>query len=369
MEPRGSHRARPGIVRAGVISVGYGIFGIALRVLDAVSRGETAMDVFRFLPHALRFLDSLWFSTCVVIAGFLFLWRFARASEKVGKSRIVDPNTLQPVVKPIYPAVRRAGLAFGYAICAALAVWGIYQTPLRALLISPSQLTLKVPTPPAPAVALLIPHPPNRTVATPISPAPKPEPSPPSGSNPSPKQERPDAGPLKASTTPPVINVPPHQAALGDHLSKSTVRTQATVTFIGENTVSAANKPSDTLYVSILISEVTVYRGGGEEVAQAVKTALEKTGKVQVFVGGYRIRTPAGQPYGIATYGHRKDISYVREDLSGACGAIKEIVSSVIGIEMRCVYHPVRNVNDAESTVNADYDFLVASGLDMEVMI
>jgi hypothetical protein len=36
---------------------------------------------------------------------------------------------------------------------------------------------------------------------------------------------------------------------------------------------------------------------------------------------------------------------------------------------MRCVYHPVRNVNDAESTVNADYDFLVASGLDMEVMI
>jgi hypothetical protein len=324
------------------------------------------MDVFNFLPHAFRFIDSIWFACGVLIAGFFFLYKFAGSSEKVVTRELVNPNTLQPFVRPNFnPAMRRAVLAFVVAICAALAVWGIYQTPLRALLVSPSQLTFKFPTPPVPA--LLISHPP--TVATPLPPAPKLEPSPPSGSNASPKHEQPGAGPLKASIIPPVINVPPHQATLGDRSSNNIDRTKSMVAFIGENTVSAANKPSDTLYVSIIMSEVTVYRGGGEKVAQAVKSALEKTGKVQAFVGGYRIRTPAGQPYGIATYGKRKDISYVREDLSVACGAIKEIVSSVIGIEMQCVYHPVRNVKDAESMVNADYDFLVASGLDMEVMI
>jgi hypothetical protein len=62
-----------------------------------------------------------------------------------------------------------------------------------------------------------------------------------------------------------------------------------------------------------------------------------------------------------------KTIYYFDSGLEGACAAVREIVSGIIG-PMDCKYIKISPSSDPNE-FNVQYDFLTLSGLDMEVVI
>lgn len=150
MEPRGRYRQRPLIVHLGEFLLGYGILSNALRLLDLFGRGESIMDVYKFLPKIVDFIGSGWFSSVTMLLGFLVLWRFARASERVTGNVLIHPYTKQPLVKPIYPAFKRACVASAIALPLALGIWCWYKIPLKSYFIAEVLILPKYPPPTAP---------------------------------------------------------------------------------------------------------------------------------------------------------------------------------------------------------------------------
>ncbi|MGA3162353.1 MAG: hypothetical protein ABSC77_14190 [Terracidiphilus sp.] len=90
------------------------------------------MDVYKLLPHFLAFLGHPAFSGGAIVAGFALLWGYAKNSEKISTSMIVDPYTKQPIKHPIYPAFRRAAWTCLTASILAMLVWSCYRTPLKS---------------------------------------------------------------------------------------------------------------------------------------------------------------------------------------------------------------------------------------------
>lgn len=373
LDPRGRYRPRPALVRIGEVTLGWGLFGYILKILDAVSRGETAVDIYRFLPRFLGFVASPIFSTALIATGFLLLWRFAKASETSSLSRIIHPITKQPFVRPIYPAFRRAGITLGIALCTALIVWGAYQTRLRVLVIPPTPLPFVLSPPPVPKDALTRRRLQGKAGTVPLPSVPiKPvdsAPSLPLAKGDVSASAVPSTTPNKTAAAPVVIPMPSQPIPKPPIENKATIQPTAT---IAGHAVSASDK-AGSLYVSLRLSESTGYRGLlDDKSVAAVKAALDKTGKISVFLGGYDIGLPSGgRRYGIGGLGlgKSKTIYYFDKTLGDACAAVQRIVLAVIGTPVGCVFYAIPPAPSDPNDMNFQRDFWLASGLDMEIVL
>jgi hypothetical protein len=107
------------------------------------------MNAYKLLPRALRFVEHPLFSVVLIVAGFSLLAVFARASEKAKLSQLVHPVTKQPLVNPMYPAIRRATWAFLASLVAALGISLYYKTPVHSyVVIERLPLSLRHPSVP-----------------------------------------------------------------------------------------------------------------------------------------------------------------------------------------------------------------------------
>lgn len=148
LHPRGRNRPRPAIVRASVVILGYGIFGWALRILDWAGRGETAIDVYRLFPRFLSFAANPLFQGCLIVLGFVLLWKYAQASAKISHSQLVHPETKLPFEHPVYPAFRRAAWTLAVSVLLAGGVFALFKNPARSYLVSaPSPNDYHIPVP------------------------------------------------------------------------------------------------------------------------------------------------------------------------------------------------------------------------------
>jgi hypothetical protein len=103
--------------------LGYGIVGALLRLLDYVSRGETAIDIYKLLvPRAFGFIVHPLFSLALIVGGFLLLWSFAQKSE-AHVPKLINPTTQQPFERPIYPALKRAKSVGVISTAIAILLW------------------------------------------------------------------------------------------------------------------------------------------------------------------------------------------------------------------------------------------------------
>jgi hypothetical protein len=147
-----------------------------------------------------------------------------------------------------------------------------------------------------------------------------------------------EAAKVSDKTLPPapvIIPIPDHQP-----IPKSPENSAQPTADIGGQPVRANDKPPGTLYVSVRFSEVTRYRGTLDEntTRDAVKVALEKTGKIKVFLGNNAIGRPGQRRYGVGNLApdKRQTVYYFSKTLEDACTAIKGIISGVIGAAMEC---------------------------------
>ena len=129
--PRGRFRARPGLVRTAEVALGWGVIRFALWALDQFSRGESAMDVYKFLPNVLSFLGHPAFSGGAIVVGLVLLWLFAKNSEKVSGGVLVHPTTELPLIHPVFPAFRRAVWTCVVASVIAIGICLFYKTSVH----------------------------------------------------------------------------------------------------------------------------------------------------------------------------------------------------------------------------------------------
>ena len=142
---------------------------------------------------------------------------------------------------------------------------------------------------------------------------------------------------------------------------------------IGGKEVRASDKVPGTLYASIKLADFNQYRGTlDNKSVDAVKTALEATGKITVFLGTFEVGTTTGvRSYGIGGLGAAKarSVNYFDKSLESACDAVQMIIEGVIGTPMHCVFLDVGPAPSDPNEVNFQRDFWVASGLDMEITL
>jgi hypothetical protein len=100
-----------------------------------------------------------------------------------------------------------------------------------------------------------------------------------------------------------------------------------------------------------------------------VAEALRKTGKISVLLGqsaGSYTISGNGLGYSMSlTQIHPRSIYFFDNRPESACAAVKTIVSSVVG-QMDCKFVSVQPSGDPNQP-NPAYDFLLQSGLDMEI--
>lgn len=162
--------------------LGYGIVGALLRLLDYVSRGETAMDIYKLLvPHALEFVVHPLFSIGLIVLGFLLLWSFAQQSE-AHVPKLINPTTQQPFERQIYPALKRAKWVAVISGALAILLWGgsryiypVWLSPVPLLQVAQSP---KVPSLPITRRSPLV-KPSSAPSAVPPIPSENPTPAPP----------------------------------------------------------------------------------------------------------------------------------------------------------------------------------------------
>lgn len=139
---------------------------------------------------------------------------------------------------------------------------------------------------------------------------------------------------------------------------------------IGGQVVEAKSKVPGTLTVSLSATSNSQYLGNITPAdVNNVAQALKKTGKISVLLnqsaGSYSI-SGNGLGYSMSiTQIHPRTIYFFDERLQSACAAVKTIVSSIVG-QMDCKFISVQPLQDPNQP-NPAYDFLMQSGLDMEI--
>jgi hypothetical protein len=365
MEPRGVPPPRPAIVRAGEVILGFGFSGIIFKVLDYVGRWDSAVEIYKALPHFLESGLFLALSVCLMVAGFIILLLFAKASEKVTPFQIVHPVTKLPVSQTRYLEFRRYRRAFIIALCASVTVWLCYQTRLRLLVVK--QLPPSFPNAPSvPTGILAFIHPLDKPADLPKPPAPE-RTQPPVANSPR-KSNVPDAGAVAANVPPlpPVVIPVPNPPESKPPSGKAAPR--ELTAHIGSKVIRGSDKAPGTLYVSVILTGTTKYHGTFDDKAVSdVMAALEKTGKIAAFTGSKTLLVnPGQQRYGVGLGNDAPEtIEYFNKNLEASCDAIRVIVSGIIGLPMTCEFMNIPRSNPNAS--NAREDFAVVSGLDMEV--
>jgi hypothetical protein len=165
-----------------------------------------------------------------------------------------------------------------------------------------------------------------------------------------------------------VIPLPDRPFAPKSVGGKSTVKYVAT---IDSQIVQASDKAPGTLYVSLVVANNSKYLGNISATdVENVAEALRKTGKVSVFInksGGYGIKGN-DLPYSTSlTPVHPRTIYFFDSTLDGTCAALKTIISGIVG-QMNCKFMSIAASSDPNEP-KIDHDFLVQSGLDMEIVL
>ena len=178
------------------------------------------------------------------------------------------------------------------------------------------------------------------------------------------------AGGAISPRPPVVIPVPPQTTPRPPVENKSA---KPLVARIDGQIVSAADKAPGTLYVSLMISSITRYRGGTEKTTtDAVVAALKQTGKISVFLatGGAYLLYVNDQNFGAGlSPGGARTIYYFDKTLDNSCSAVKTILSNIVG-PLDCAYREIPVPTDPNNLgMSLAHDFWVTSGLDMEVVL
>jgi hypothetical protein len=119
--------------------MGWGVLNFALRVLDIFGKGESAVDIYKLLPHFIQFLGNLVFSGLAIAAGFAgLIWvavREAWVPSSIPVHQLVHPDTKLPVSSKlrIWPKIKRPVWTCVLVFIVALLIWSCYKTPLRNL--------------------------------------------------------------------------------------------------------------------------------------------------------------------------------------------------------------------------------------------
>jgi hypothetical protein len=170
----------------------------------------------------------------------------------------------------------------------------------------------------------------------------------------------------QASQPPPIV-IPVPDRAVPKAATKSTVKYVAQ---IAGQVVEAKNKTPGMLTVALSTTSNSQYLGNITNAnVNDVVEALKKTGKVSVLLnpsaGNYSINGN-GLGYSMSiTQIHARTIYFFDDRLESACAALSAIVSSIVG-KMTCQIVSVQPPSDPNQP-NIQYDFLVQSGLDMEI--
>jgi len=183
----------------------------------------------------------------------------------------------------------------------------------------------------------------------------------PTTSNAKPKPEQSDK-PAPA----PVLDLP--KALPSKPTQQSTVVYTAT---INNQTVKGGDKPHGALYVSLRVTPSSKYTGAiNQAEVESIRDTLTKTGKVTVFVntGAYTVSSN-GLEYGVnLSPAHARTIYYFDSSLDSTCSAIKNSIESIVGGQMACKFLLIEPSKDPLEP-NIAHDFLVASGIDMEIIL
>jgi hypothetical protein len=123
-------------------------------VTDLVGRGESAMDIYHYLPHLLRFTGNPLFFVLALIGGFWLLWKEGKNFDTgTPRTVLIHGYTKQPLRTEdrLRPAVKQGLWAVGWALVVAIPVGVILGTSLRDfVLVKPLPITvLSAPLPPA----------------------------------------------------------------------------------------------------------------------------------------------------------------------------------------------------------------------------
>jgi hypothetical protein len=343
---------------AALCAVTWGFKGF-LAVIDWISRAETAVAV---MPY-------LWIAGTP--AGFLVEFLLGVFSlvyaTRLERSRELDetPRIIPAWGSPATPKRRRRWIKL---TCAALVASGIAAFAAFRI-VQPRPLSTN--SRPGPRPAQTIPQPESSEQSFSVK-----ADEPPSGR---PRSNKPNTeiskeGPKKGGAAPETRNDPqvtvdiPVPANSGKRAGPERAPVPIKTTIGGKQVVSA-EKPPGNLYVTLRLSEVSTYRGTlSQEDLEAVKAALENTRKMRVFEGEYTLKGASDRVYNIGGIGsgEERTIYFFDPVNEPSCKAVQTLITGVVGKDMRCT--PM-NLQPASGRIDVQWDFVYASGLDLEIVL
>lgn len=141
--------------------------------------------------------------------------------------------------------------------------------------------------------------------------------------------------------------------------------------YIEGKAIRATEKGSGVLYVSVELGEGSRYHGSTDDKAvTAVAEFLRKANNLVVFTGhccDLRAADGFSVSFGMAP-SKSKTIAYFDEGLASSCQTVRDALSALAGA-MDCTYVRVPPASNDPNDVNYSRDFLILSGLDMEIVL
>lgn len=110
------------LVRISESGIAYGAFTGAVRLLDTYGRGESAMELYKFLPTSLQFLGNPLLSPLLIVLGFLSLHLLNRKT-KAFSPQLINPETRRPFEPSSRPVLFRLALAVAIPTVIAFGFW------------------------------------------------------------------------------------------------------------------------------------------------------------------------------------------------------------------------------------------------------
>lgn len=351
--PRSLREKTFGIV-GGVATVAW-IFPVCLRVIDVISRVQTLMA----LEPYVRYLVTWWAQLIELGAAVTFIvlaTRIEHSRETEDAPRIILLETREPIPPKrdwLWMKVAGAGTLF-----AALAAGGVFLVVKHSRQPSERASGSAVQSQSVPVKSITAAPTRNPTNASEVKTH---------SASPPKKSVVPPAVQAKSIPQPAVIPVPDNPVHPKVVAGKSLVKYVAQ---IGGQVVDVKNKLPGMLTVSLAATSNSQYLGNITSAdVNKVAEALKKTGKISVFLnqsaGAYSI-SGNGLGYSLSiTQIHPRTIYFFDDRLESACTAVKTIISSIVG-QMDCTFVSVQPSNNPNQP-NVQHDFLMESGLDMEI--
>src|ERR1700723_912925 len=335
----------------GITGILIGILLMVLRVLDWISRGETLMSLNPYIHYLERPIPQI-FEILLVVGLLIWATKLEQAREDDDVPRIMLPYGNREPAKPqSHWFWVKSGIVFAVVCLVVIGISArVHRTPPK------DQIAAATPSEkPKPLGS----SPPDTHPTKLASPQPQHTKTPPKDA-PTQTSENPTHKPL-------VLNIPNTPVRPAGETPKVVY-----VAMIDNQTIKASSKPSGTLYVSLRVTSSSKYLGIVQQKdMDNVKEMLAKTGKITVFensTGNYSI-SGNGLNYSInLTPTHARTIYFFDKNLESTCMEIEASLESLLGSQIACKFQPINPSTDPLEP-NVMYDFLIASGLDMEIVL